>query len=82
MSLLRTDVLVVAPSGGRWSVLGRDCKTIATFTTEEEAVAYAGFLARNRPVERVRVIDFDGSVATEARLAPGRRRPARTRRSR
>lgn len=69
MSLLRTDVLQVAPAGGRWSVLGRGRKTIACFGTEEEAVAYAGFLARSRPVERVQILDFDGSVALEEWLA-------------
>ena len=77
MSLLQTEVLVVAPAGSRWSVLGRDCKTIACFPTEEEAVAYAGFLARNPPIERVRVIDFDGSIASDRRLAPPRRKVRR-----
>ena len=65
MSLLRTDVLQVAPAGSRWTVLGRGRKAIACFGTEEEAVAYAGFLARSRPVERLQILDHDGSVALE-----------------
>lgn len=74
MSLLRTDVLQVAPAGSRWTVLGRGRKTIACFGTEEEAVAYAGFLARSRPVARVQILDFDGSIALEEWLTrPGKR---------
>ena len=44
------------------------------FDTLEEAVAYAGFLARSRPVERVQILDCDGSVALEEWLArPGKK---------
>ncbi len=78
MSLLRTDVLLVAPAGSRWNVLGRDRKAIACFGTEEEAVAYAGFLARSRPVDRVQILDFDGTVAVEEWLPqPGKGAPRR-----
>jgi hypothetical protein len=69
MSLLSTDVLQVAPAGSRWSVLGKGRKAIACFGTEEEAVAYAGFLARSRPIERVQILDFDGSIALEEWLS-------------
>lgn len=73
MSLLRTDVLMVAPAGSKWNVMGRDRKAIACFGTEEEAVAYAGFLARTRPVERLQILDPDGSVAFEDWLTPRRK---------
>jgi hypothetical protein len=32
-------------------------------------VAYAGFLARSRPIERVQILDFDGSIALEEWLS-------------
>lgn len=70
MSLLRTGVLLVAPAGSKWNVLGRDRKALACFGTEEEAVAYASFLARNRPIERLQVLDSDGRVAFEDWLSP------------
>ena len=77
MSLSRTDVLLVAPSGSKWNVMDRQRNALACFGTEEEAVAYAAFLARGRPVERLRILDADGTIAFEDRLAPeryGRRR--------
>lgn len=77
MSLLRTDVLQVVPAGSRWTVLGRGRKAIACFGTEEEAVAYAGFLARGRPVERLQIIDFDGSIALEEWLSRPEEKTAR-----
>ena len=70
MSLARTDLLLVAPSGSRWSVMNRHRETLACFGTEEEAVAYAGLLARNRPVERLQILDADGTVAVEDWLMP------------
>jgi hypothetical protein len=69
--------LLIAPSGSKWSVMGRDRKALACFGTEEEAVAYAGFLARNRPVGRLQVLDPDGSIAFEDWLAPARKRRRR-----
>ena len=72
MSLARAEVLLVAPSGSKWSVMSRDRKALACFGTEEEAVAYAGFLARNRPIERLQILDADGTVAFEDWLAPRR----------
>lgn len=73
MSLAGTDVLLVAPSGSRWSVMNRHRETLACFGTEEEAVAYAGLLARNRPIERLQILDADGTVAVEDWLMPARR---------
>jgi hypothetical protein len=73
VSLTRTDVLLVAPSGSKWSVMDRSRKALACFGTEEEAVAYAGFLARGRPIERLQVLDADGSVAFEDLLTTGRK---------
>lgn len=70
VSLARTDVLVVAPSGSKWSVMDRERQTLACFGTEEEAVAYAGFLARSRPVDRLQILEADGSLAFEDVLAP------------
>ena len=73
MSQSRTDVLLVGPSGSKWNVMDRDHKALACFGTEEEAVAYAGFLARSRPVERLQILDADGSIAFEDWLTPRRR---------
>ena len=73
MSLSRTDVLLVGPSGSKWSVMDRDHKALACFGTEEEAVAYAGFLARSRPVERLQILDADGRIAFEDWLTTRRR---------
>lgn len=73
MSQSRTGVLLVGPSGSKWNVMDRDHKALACFGTEEEAVAYAGFLARSRPVERLQILDADGSIAFEDWLTPGRR---------
>ena len=70
MSLARTDVLLVGPSGSKWNVMDRDHRALACFGTEEEAVAYAGLLARNRPVERLQILDADGSIAFEDWLTP------------
>jgi hypothetical protein len=72
VSLSRTDVLLVGPSGSKWNVMDRDHKALACFGTEEEAVAYAGFLARSRPVERLQILDADGSIAFEDWLTPRR----------
>jgi hypothetical protein len=72
VSLSRTDVLLVGPSGSKWNVMDRDHKALACFGTEEEAVAYAGFLARSRPVERLQILDADGSIAFEDWLIPKR----------
>ena len=72
MSLPPSGVLLVAPYGSKWSVMARDREPLACFGTEEEAVAYAGFLARNWPVDRLQVLDADGSVAFEDWLPPGR----------
>ena len=69
----RTDVLLVAPSGSKWSVMDRARNALACFGTEEEAVAYAGFLARSRPVERLQILDADGTIAFEDWLTPARR---------
>ena len=73
MSLSRTEVLLVGPSGSKWNVMDRDHNALACFGTEEEAVAYAGFLARSRPVERLQILDADGSIAFEDWLTPRRR---------
>lgn len=72
VSANRTEVLLVGPSGSKWSVMNRHRKALACFGTEEEAVAYAGFLARSRPVDRLQVLDDDGTVAFEDSLAPRR----------
>lgn len=77
MSLTRTDVLLVAPSGSKWNVMDRQRNALACFGTEEEAVAYAGFLARGRAIERLQILDADGTIAFEDWLTPrreGRRR--------
>jgi hypothetical protein len=73
VSLARTDVLLVAPSGSKWNVMDRQRNALACFGTEEEAVAYAGFLARDRPIERLRILDADGTIAFEDWLTPRRR---------
>ena len=71
MSLAPAGVLLVGPSGSKWSVMDHDHRALACFGTEEEAVAYAGFLARSRPVGRLQVLDADGSIAFEDWLTPG-----------
>jgi hypothetical protein len=68
--MARVEVLLVEPSGSKWSLMDQDRRALACFGTEEEAVAYAGFLARNRRVERLQVLDADGSIAFEDSLAP------------
>jgi hypothetical protein len=73
VSLSRTGVLLVAPSGSKWNVMDRDHRELACFGTEEEAVAYAGFLAKSRPVERLQILDADGSIAFEDWLTPRRK---------
>lgn len=65
MSQARAGVLLVGPSGSKWNVMDSDHRALACFGTEEEAVAYAGFLARSRPVERLQILDADGSIAFE-----------------
>jgi hypothetical protein len=77
MSLSRTDVLLVAPSGSKWNIMDRERNALACFGTEEEAVAYAGFLAQGRAIERLQILDADGTVAFEDWLMPGRRRQRR-----
>ena len=57
--------------------MNRQRDTLACFGTEEEAVAYAGLLARSRPVERLQILDADGTIAVEDWLMP--RRGARRR---
>jgi hypothetical protein len=69
----RAGVLLVAPSGSKWNVMDRDRNALACFGTEEEAVAYAGFLAKSRPVERLQILDADGSIAFEDWLTPSRK---------
>ena len=73
MSAARAAVLLVGPSGSKWNVMDSDHRALACFGTEEEAVAYAGFLARSRPVERLQILDADGSIAFEDWLSPRRK---------
>ena len=57
--------------------MDRQRNALACFGTEEEAVAYAGFLARGRAIERLQILDADGTIAFEDWLTPrreGRRR--------
>jgi hypothetical protein len=73
VSVSRAEVLLVAPSGSKWNVMDRSRNSLACFGTEEEAVAYAGFLARSRPVELLQILDADGTIAYQDWLTPTRR---------
>ena len=70
--MLETTVLFVKPGFGRWHVTEEGYeKSLAFFSSEDEALSYAIAFGRTKPGAVVRVLDERGDVQHELNIEMG-----------